>query len=623
MSPALQVANARRTTARIILITIVSLMTVLVLFSSSNPLGAISFAQQTSPGVSIKFVNPDSDTSNEISSVNDGTDTAVHLVAWVNQNPTSPVVEFQYQATPTGPFNTIGQAAQVGNDTWELKWDATHQHFPADNSSGTLKVNLYSGTGTAALASDTEAVTVNNTGPSTSGPADHNVPNAVEITYPVNGGIMGFYPTATEYQGQVNVTASTNTDTVHVYYTITPPGSDPQWKECGSESRSEAVDDGVTCSLLDDDDPDQVRGIAAVAEDDDEFNPPTFVDKDSADGHRATGYVQSPGSVTIAPATQNVSTPQGAAANTYNCSGPITAQVFDQNARPIKGINVDVHAQGPSDGTQFDDAGGGENPSSPNKAPDRGNHQTEPVADCESLLTPPANATSGTQGDHELGGEFDIKHIESGSDGTDEEGKFTFRLLGRTTGTTQFTVWVDRDDNDLFCAQEPNVNGSIGWGVSAPTPAGITADEQTCASPAPPSPTRTATPTNTTTPPPTNTTTPPPTTPPPDEPETFTFNTRVTIDYDRSPSDFEGDVKSGHGDCVGQRDVVLKKVRKGRPDKVVGRDTTNSRGEYRIPVRDAHGRYYTVAPKATHPQSNGDTVVCKRGESDVERVRRG
>ena len=256
MSPALQIANARRRTARVALVTVVAIITTMVLFSG-DPFGTSVFAQQTSPGVAIKFVNPDSETSNEITAINDGVDTKYHLVAWVNANPSNPIVEFQYQPGNTGPFITIGNGTAVGSDTWELFWDSTDPNFPADSTpTGTLKVNLYSGVGSGPIASDTETVRSNQSGPPPPPAQDRDVPNAVEITDPVNGGQIGFYLNANEYQGQVQVSATDTTDTVLVYYSITSPGSDPVWESCGSEARAGAEEDGVTCTLQEDDTPD-------------------------------------------------------------------------------------------------------------------------------------------------------------------------------------------------------------------------------------------------------------------------------------------------------------------------------------------------------------------------------
>ena len=622
MSPVAQNAKNRRTTARVALVIVAAAMTVFVLFSG-GPIGSISFAQQqTSPGVSIKLVNPDDDTSLEISAVNDGVDTKYHLVAWVNTNPSNAVVEFQFQ-TGTGGFTTVGTATPVGADTWEFFWDVAA--MPADNTSGTLKVNLFSGSGTAPIASDQEAVRINNQPPATAGPNDSDTPNAVEITYPDNGGIIGFYPNGAVYQGQIHVKASTNTVDVVTYYTITAPGTDPTWKECGSESRADAESDGVTCSLQDSDVPSQVRGVAAVTMDGNDFNPPTFTDEDSGDAHRATGYQQDPVSLTIDPATHAVSTPQGSPPNTYPCSNAIVAQVFDQQGRPVKGVNVDVHAQGPSDGLQFDDAttSGEDDNSSPNQAPNSGNHTTERTVNCETPTTPPLDGTTN-QGDHELQGNNDMKHIESAA-GTDESGKFTFKLNSDTSGVTQFTVFADKDDNDLYCSFEPHADGSIGWGVVAPAASGVSPDQTTCATPTPPTPTPTRTtpsptPTNTSpSPTPTNTSpSPTPTnTDPPPPPPPVTHPSKNTMNYDGNS--FDGKVSSPNRRCRGARSIVAKKKRPG-PDKKVGSDRTNRRGRYSIVVRRADGTYYTIAKRKAFTDASGRRHICRKDRSPNKRV---
>ena len=616
MSPALQIANARRTTARIILIIVVALMTTLVLFSG-GPIGTISFAQQqTTSAVAIKFMNPDSETSTEVTATTIGNETYYHLVAWVNTLPTDPSVKFKYQASGAQEQD-IGTGTQVSGtqDTFEFKWQLAN--MPADGAY-TLKVQLFSGQ--TLVSTDTESVTLNNTDPaSTPPPSASETKSSLEITYPANGGATGFYQRGgSEWKAQIEVTPSTATDNVQVYYTVSTPGADPEWKSCNSsnsgagETRTDATNDGVTCTLQGADQPSQVKGIAAVSVENDQLAPQNnFIDKDSGDAHRTNGYAQIPTTVQI---TQNQSQRVDLLTGTtkYPCSGAITVKVSDQNGRLVAGAHLDVHAQGPGDSLQFDDSDTG----NAHKNPDQGSHtQSEPTADCEAS-DPSTTAGSSNQGEHELAGD-DIKHIET-TVGTNDKGEFSFKLLAKTAGSTHGTVFADNDGNDLLCSQEPQAAFSIGWGQDAPAASGVQADQTSCPSPTSTSPapgSTSPTPSNTTTTP-GGTTTPPPSSPPP-PPPSESHATTVTIDHDRNS--FDGKVKSDTAKCERGRKVVLKKKRPGR-DKVVGSDTTNGEGEYSIPLRRADGVFYAVAPRDTFERNDGVTDVCLKGRSPNERA---
>jgi hypothetical protein len=126
---------------------------------------------------------------------------------------------------------------------------------------------------------------------------------------------------------------------------------------------------------------------------------------------------------------------------------------------------------------------------------------------CEDAAGQKALNSTATeaQGEHEVAGEGDLKHIESDAAGTEDSGSFRFRLYNRSdtiTGTTQFTAFFDRDDDDRFCSAEPSGNGSIGWASDPAAPSGLPSETATCpepmatptSSPSPsPTPTRTAT----------------------------------------------------------------------------------------------------------------------------------
>jgi hypothetical protein len=268
---------------------------------------------------------------------------------------------------------------------------------------------------------------------------------------------------------------------------------------CSSPDTGETVANsanGVRCTLASGVNPASVTAIAAATGDANQSvsagtctpsapNAPSNCGEgeDSGDAHRATGYSQTPNSVTISPATQQKDD-EAAEGVQFPCSDVITATVLDQVGRKVAGANVDVHAAGPSDNLYFDDTG---NNSTAHQPPNSAGHTTEATVDCESTTQPrPFNSTSGEgQGEHEVSGEGDIKHIETQAAGTDDAGQMKFQLHNRSTltGSTQFTAFYDADDDDVRCSSEPAGHGSIGWGAAPASPTGVAATTSTCTTP--------------------------------------------------------------------------------------------------------------------------------------------
>lgn len=554
-------ASARRVLAVLIglLVTVLALQGI----ASVKPGGFEAFAQTSpSPGpATIELINPDETTSEEISARSDGANNVYDLVAWVGNPPVNPVVQFKY--TPDGtnqPTLSIicsdtgtQNARQVSADTWECEWNL---QGVADGG-GTLRAELYS-EGSGKLAEDEEPVTIDQTG------------QTVEILYPAQAGPVGFYTGPDGIaSGMIEVTTSaanaddTGTNQVNVYYSMAPPGAEPAFELCGSSEITGGGQDSIRCDLAADDpdtvqrenDPSRVTAIAAVAVEVTNGDlPPDPVtgtdpdreeDLDSADAHRAFGYEQEPGSVTATPQTH-----QAAAGS---CSQIITAEVLDTNGRRIVGINVDVHAAGPTDNLFFDDDEAATN-TSRHKAPE--NHETQPSANCEDTEPPPN--FNGTQGFHARV-EADIKHIEStDATGTDENGRFTFQLYSVDAGATQFTVWADEDGDDLYCQAEAAGIGSIGWNQTPPSPTGVE-PAQPCPGPtgtASPTATATATPTQTSTASPTGTTT---TTAGPTTDRTVTLSTNKAIMPAGRKVTFSGQIVSNDASCTDDEFVQIRR----------------------------------------------------------------
>jgi hypothetical protein len=471
--------DPRRNAARLVLAALLGFMVFLLAFAPmGGPVSGFAISQEQSPvGQQIRFLNPAEDTSIEISARADGVDSAYHLVAWVGEVPSSPVVEFQYQQG-SDPTISIGTASRVGSsDTWELLWQDAN--LP-DDGNYTLKAILFSGA--SEVSRHELAVEVNNQDGPASLPTDNEEQGeTAELTYPQNAGPLGFFTSGSGDDQETNaifdVSHSQDTpDDITAYYTVSAPGSDPEFNACGTEAPDDAAD-GIRCALDSDHSPEQVTAVAAVAE---HLEFPLAEDpEDAADAHRVSPYVQIPTNVTINPPTQgNVAAPG-------SCSAFIAATVLDQQNRHIQGVNVDVHAQGPSDNLFFDDTDSSGDNTSAHQAPDEGGHTTERPVNCEADGEPPFN-NNQTQGEHEQAPPTpDIKHIESVPGSTDDAGQFRFQLHSKDVGGTQFTAWADVDGNDLFCPDEPNGAGSIGWGQAAPAPTGVGPDEQTCPEPSP------------------------------------------------------------------------------------------------------------------------------------------
>lgn len=550
---------------RVLAVLIGLLVTVLALqgLASVKPGGFEAFAQTTPTAPTIKLINPDSTTSNEISAKSDGADNTYHLVAWVANPPANAVVQFKY--TPDGtnqPELSITcadtgtqNARQATADTYECDWNLAG----VSAGGGTLRAQLYSSTGK--VAEDEEAVEVDPDG------------QTVELIYPAQGQSVGFYKGPDGIaSGMIDVTTSApgtpagdeGTQRVTVYYSMSAPGAEPVFEECGTEDVTGGVRESIRCDVGPDNtstaaneaDISRITAIAATTGDTDEdvatspgnpCTPPALEcdvpDIDSADAHRASGYEQDPAAISVTPQTHQ--------ATAGRCSQIITAVVTDANARPVVGVNVDVHAAGPTDNLFFDDDDSTTPNTSRHKAPE--NHPTEASANCETPADQPPNF-AGTQGDHDRV-EADLKHIEStDATGTNDEGKFTFQLFSVDAGGTQITVWADEDGDDVFCQNEASGIASIGWNQTPPSPTGAEA-AQPCATP-------TGSPTGTPTPAASNTTARPTNTATSTGPTTART---VTMSVDKGSVvagrqvTFSGQILSGDRTCTDNEFVQIRR----------------------------------------------------------------
>lgn len=99
-----------------------------------------------------------------------------------------------------------------------------------------------------------------------------------------------------------------------------------------------------------------------------------------------------------------------------------------------------------------------------------------------------------------------------------------------------------------------------------------------------------------------------------DSPEIFgdgRFPTHITIRYDRREAHFIGELGNVPRGCLSDRLVRLKRPRQGR-DHVVDRDRTDAHHVWVIRKKDAHGKFYAVAPRSERARRDGTTVQCAR-----------
>jgi hypothetical protein len=601
--------DPQRIAARIVLVVLATLLIATMAGPAMRAFAA---------GPTIELINPSKGSSLNMSDKNDGTDTKYHVVAAVSTVPASPAVEFELE--DADGTRTTYPADRVGlTDTWEAFID-----LPSTFAAYTLRASLFSGQ--SEVDRDQEAVSVDND------PEDppFNQGETAEITYPTNGGQWGVYTAPNgSTNGIIEATLSTSaqpelaTRFVRGMYTVTPTGTEPVWKDCTGNKSITAGTTSVRlrCNLANADINTPVTAVSVVVNDTPQ-GPSAYnaAFDETSDGHRVFSYKQAATSVTI----DNPSTTVPASSNVYPCK-KLVATVLDQNERQIAGINVDVHATGPTDNLRFHTTGAFADAS---KAPDQGSHGTESAYNCT------ANATAGTQGEHNIIAQNDRKHIES-VNGTNDLGQYSFALKDEDapggTGETQITAWADSDGDDEYCSQEASGDAAIGWGVPAPTPTGESSETGTCPVPTP---------------------TPTPPGRPTDTPsqcddgndndhdgnidgqdrgcnaddteagEVKRFNSSFgKFFFDKEDKGFRGRVDSSKNRCKRNRTVVLRRAQRGDDPKVAVDPRTGRYGSFFIKQGKAHGTYYTIV-KRKEFFAKGSRNICLSAKSKLVRVNR-
>lgn len=463
------------------------------------PLVAIAIAQST-PTITLwnpsDYSGGNQDTPLIVSDPTTGDDeaedikeTTYRLMATSENTPSPALVEFELvQGTVINV--TLGTATQIGSDAWEFDWD-----IPATVTDGqyTIRAILYQGSGVTAIEvdRDEQAVLIRNGAPR----AETQAP-AADITYPVNGAPTGFYtnPISGSTNTVINAEYSENTSYIEAFYTVSDPGDEPEWVSCagpefvGSEDSSPPGSISFLCVLAPEDQGGLgVTGLGVVANDSpsDPFfggnYDPNF--NTSGDALRITPYEQDATSITIDESTVR------ADGGPATCSPNLFVNVLDQMANPIARINMDVHARGPSDQLKYRVPGTPIFTNAPSgvKVPDKAHSGNELGWACGDPSGDRQQFTTTRQGDHNVAGAPDVKHIES-STGTSNIGRFGVGFKRDVNGSTQVVIWADEDEDDQFCDDEPFANASVGWNEPAPPPSGETAALTTCPVPDPPPP---------------------------------------------------------------------------------------------------------------------------------------
>lgn len=487
----------QRQAARVALAALIGVLAVSIALPAGGQFGAI--AQEASPtptetetasptptstlpaGPQIMWLNPEDGTSVVLSTKQD-VDELYHLVAWVFEVPSDPAVQFQVQEGED--TITIGEATRAGTtDAWELDWDLGGR----SDGAYILHAVLFQG-GTEIDRHEMEVV-INDEDGALPLPEPDDQAEKAAITYPENGEGLGYFTNASGVtRFVVDGVVSADTTSVELFYTASVPGTDPEWTSCGTTGPESDPPPGMTaapegsqyvrmsCTVDEETDPASISAVALVPNSTPEaLEFPEFVG--AADGHRVLPYAQVPATINITPQQHTVAPAEGGG---FGCSENIAATLLDQEGRLINGAKVDVHAAGPTNLLRFATNTGGSTGRSANQPPQQGNHQNQAGWHCAD------EEASGDQGFHGRLDEPDVKHIQTVPAGTDRHGRFVFALWSDAPGGTQFTVWADTDNDDLFCAEEVNGDGSIGWAEGAPAVIGLGADvEGPCPGPSP------------------------------------------------------------------------------------------------------------------------------------------
>jgi hypothetical protein len=419
----------------------------------------------------------------------DGVDTHYTIVARTQGNGAPALLEASI--TPQNSDGTfanellIGELDRVapGSDVWELDWDIPSS-VPEGTALLTVRAYVETSSGFVETGSDATEVSVFYSDPTQ---APVGAYETVDLAWPEQAGALGFYkPRVGAWRTVIDGTTSPGANFVQLYFSVTPPGAAPAFVPCGSTptvTRTGHNSFSGRCTLDALTLPSQVTAVAAVADFRENSSGVRF--PQAADVRSVAAYTVSPDdmSVRITPVARRVLAPA-------SLCQLFTVIVTDEHDRLILGANVDVHAAGPTDELIL--AGSGLIPPSP--------HTTEQTAPCPSEIPVPVPTTPRPQGDHNVPGGIDAKHMETnqgtGLDTpTQQSGQTSFLVASERPGMTELVAWVDDEeiaretdqrpaDNDRLDEGEPRAQARMQWLASAPAlsldPLGGTAPAGSC-----------------------------------------------------------------------------------------------------------------------------------------------
>lgn len=411
----------------------------------------------------------------KVSDRDNGVTSAYHIVAATDQAVPNAVVEAYIKYGSQNEI-TIGTLDPIpGSTGYELLWDIPDS---LNEGSATMFVRIFqqTGSGFVPVAEDSQVVDMQHKGSEPAPPPDQPADDTVAFTWPTQNGRLGFYKPAGAgaWRTVVDYSVSNGGSEMNLLYSVTDPGAEPVYKACGrvllfNDANGPTVDgpgagpiknQGI-CSLTGNDLPTDVSAIAAVVLEGDQPNRNDVVDssmltQDSADVHLVQGYAVDNRDLKlelrpVAPSAVSATYPTSLRRTAGSGCLNIDAVVLDDLDRPVQGPNVDVHLEGPDDQVGFT-AQTGAAGTSGQQAPQK-DHSNESERNCTGGFT-------GTQGDHNLPGAGDVKHIEStlgaGQSGPAQNaviggarpGTWRFGLFSPTVGFSDVTAWVDEESLD-------------------------------------------------------------------------------------------------------------------------------------------------------------------------------
>ena len=411
------------------------------------------------------------------------------ISAWSTQVPTNGGVEFELLKSGVSLETMDSTLGDPSQNTYEADW-AIPSTLP--DGDYTLRATLFENNEAIDTADQDVIVmrtaerveitypTAGGTGP---GPTDGSFGTfaALAREVPAEGAPTRGLPVGNIESNNTGAAPGTGTSFVRTFYTVSQPGTSPDWIACGTEkapgdasSLSTAAHNGVRCTLKNPTHQTLVTAVSAVANTSQNSFDPNF--NQAGDVRRVKdSYAQVPTTFGLLDGSTGVTIPENDDGS-WNCH-TATTMLTDQRGWEILSANIDVHTSGPNDKLRYDT---GIFAPSGFQAPDRHVTSPEPGYDCLGGN----DQVVDNQGEHQILGGPDIKHIESDGGGTGDTGTWSFSFWTPNDSVTAerftagFTAWVDEFDDgciandDLFGQDELSASGIVGFGKGpgAPVP---------------------------------------------------------------------------------------------------------------------------------------------------------